>query len=953
MKNSNFYICIIMLFSLKIFSQGGPAIPENYIIFNPHSSVTVDAPQFSKIGPLASPNVSENTGALSYSYQLTDIKCGNHSLPIFLSYSTNGFKPTDYSNEIGLGWNIGVGASISRMKNGLPDDGLLGYWSTPPFLDHPTKDYLNFVVKGDEDTRPDIFRYNLPSGEYGAFLFPKCLDQNDNIVPLDSLFQIPLPNVDCNMAVQFPIRDIKIERIYINDDLCFQITNKLGVKYIFAETEYYHQTIDDYSGQNPLQESYISSWFLTEVKFPDISDKIFLEYISNCQYNVGADLSSESISFVHIPISVQCSPTSHQSNNKLYSTEVREKKQLSRIHTNFNDQEIVFENSSLQREDEFIEINTSCYALEKITKKINGNEYNCFEFITSYFPGAKRLRLDRVKFGCTQTGLIPDLVFEYNNFDLPSRTTLAIDHWGYYNGQLNQGLIPSSEKKYFDDLGFNVNVPYCIRDATDNPEYYGIGLLNKINDPNGNTTEIKFEPNDYIFSGGTRIEEEDLNYHTVANLECVATNTIESTFISNHDGLVLFKIEVVGNYGFVDEEFTVLLNDEIVATYYQPTNGVIEIEENFSTGVNTVKLISYSLSNNPFTLKVEYIYTTSNGLIKKFPSGGVRVKELTETGVGFNQKKIYTYELSGEKGVSSGALGSNLEYHTYSETNNICTIIPIIQEGYLERIYSLAASRQATLNTSFDYPLTYKEVKCKIETDDGSYSTLKKYNTPAYASNNFTNLDVNPPLNFLFSDPREVYTFDEKGDALNKSIFNYTYEFVDEGADCMAVRVDKNHSDLYQIDFDYYKYFLKGRLFRLASQENTKYFPSGKELVSTITYNYKYKSNIITSSTTTGLGESHTANLNYFEDFTPNLEFMSPDNAHMIGVPIEVEITGESRAKRKIEYKDSESPVPNGLILPIAIYIYNYGTENNWLNIPEIEVIEYSSKVPPIKNEIS
>lgn len=79
----------------------------------------------------ASYPVSRSTGVANINIPLYEIKSGDLTLPISLTYHSSGFRPRESSGWVGTGWTLQAAPSIMRSARGLPDDQLdskLGYF---------------------------------------------------------------------------------------------------------------------------------------------------------------------------------------------------------------------------------------------------------------------------------------------------------------------------------------------------------------------------------------------------------------------------------------------------------------------------------------------------------------------------------------------------------------------------------------------------------------------------------------------------------------------------------------------------------------------------------------------------------------------------------------------------------------------------------------------------------
>src|ERR1700744_1754322 len=67
-------------------------------------------------------NVSPMTGTATAYIPIYTISNGQVSIPVGVSYSTNGVKTMDVEGTAGMGWNLEAGGQISRLVRGIPDD---------------------------------------------------------------------------------------------------------------------------------------------------------------------------------------------------------------------------------------------------------------------------------------------------------------------------------------------------------------------------------------------------------------------------------------------------------------------------------------------------------------------------------------------------------------------------------------------------------------------------------------------------------------------------------------------------------------------------------------------------------------------------------------------------------------------------------------------------------------
>lgn len=157
-------------------------------------NTSITLPQYSPKSPAAYAfaqyvdfPVSLYTGTPNVTIPIYELKTGNYTLPITLSYHASGIKVAQEATCVGLGWNLNVCGMISRTIKCGDDfhetsnsDGLnTGYLSAPainPNGDYDGKQQLQELIDDNKilmvDSEPDIFFYSLPDAN-GKFILKK------------------------------------------------------------------------------------------------------------------------------------------------------------------------------------------------------------------------------------------------------------------------------------------------------------------------------------------------------------------------------------------------------------------------------------------------------------------------------------------------------------------------------------------------------------------------------------------------------------------------------------------------------------------------------------------------------------------------------------------------------------------------------------------------------------
>src|SRR3989339_657329 len=267
----------------------------------------------------ASPNVAElgKYGAWPVDYYhglpqinipLYDLKVGDLSLPISLSYHASGIKVDEEASWVGLGWSLNAGGVITRQIKGA-DDFKTGKITVKTFEEIengniPTlEDAMNIKPSPDncspqqiKDAQSDIFSYNF-AGYSGQFVLENLtnrkykihfLTNNDGLIIDDIQNFTTIVNNDTVTAYTFRITDKKGVKYYFNKyEICNPVKND---RYTFRFYDPDHlpskfnedgMPFDLKGNMYGCGAAYVSSWFLTKIQSPNEANSITFEYASD------------------------------------------------------------------------------------------------------------------------------------------------------------------------------------------------------------------------------------------------------------------------------------------------------------------------------------------------------------------------------------------------------------------------------------------------------------------------------------------------------------------------------------------------------------------------------------------------------------------------------------------------------------------------------------------------
>ncbi|URC14573.1 RHS repeat domain-containing protein [Flavobacterium sp. B183] len=458
------------------------------------------APNAAEMSKVSANEVSLFTGTPQVAIPLESFDIDGYKLNLALQYSTGGIRVSQKSTNVGLGWYLSAGGSITRNIKGEPDDVIVlreergkiievkGWLhskanvrdlnlfnfhqttGTTNYTDFSNKLNPFYVTNGDydifprTDSQPDIFEFNF-NGKSGKFIF-------DNVNGAISVHQVPW----MGLKIEYKMgKETSGGRDYYNID-SFVITDTDNTKYYFEAFEITNDIMDTWQlcynpgvaddtglgvgprGWERAGGQYIShtrsAWHLSKV-------------VTSNQNVVNFEYEEEMIHFK--PLGMQ---TGSQHHEKYWEPEIfyasRSQgttmvlKRLSKIYLPNTIVEFKSEQNKLpideNRGKALEEINVYNSLAGMLVKKIGLNYgFSISDGIesakTAEKPGYRRMILKEVKRYYNPANLtqFSSHKFQYNLKDfgenatqkLPQMNSFATDLWGFYNGaNQNTTLIP-------------------------------------------------------------------------------------------------------------------------------------------------------------------------------------------------------------------------------------------------------------------------------------------------------------------------------------------------------------------------------------------------------------------------------------------------------------------------------------------------------------------------------
>ncbi|MDH5380016.1 MAG: hypothetical protein OEW75_04140, partial [Cyclobacteriaceae bacterium] len=476
------------------------------------------------------------TGTASVNIPLYTINFDGWNLPLSINYSSNGITTNEEASEVGLGWSLSATGVISRTIRGHDDffDGGVegrhkgyvydtnpitfdvGYepdmGSTPP----DQNSYYAYLVQQKPDTEPDLFNYNF-FGYSGTFVLTKRFFENNkwrvNIIKLTEDPTSIQYDMDNSSFIVITPEGFKGTFNYTERSTSFFSTGNVSDRDMVRGEQFIDaQEFKDNSGRFRAT----TSWYLGKIESPRHNFIYF-------NYDQGPYLSNQ-ISFLPETFAVVKEPRCIQlvqENiylNQISSDHVQidfffEPREDLRVNTLFTSPSGIIalpESNALKR-----------YTGLKIMGKAVGSKLNKdISFYQNYFNQSKhslwndnenellylRSRLYKV--------VIDDQVYRFDYYDnegLPSKLTLGVDHFGYYNGRDDNTALFSPELTGPGACDVeNVGIEYYKQRSERLVDFDKgkAGLLRKVKYPTKGYTEFEYEGHDYMPSTERDFREE-------------------------------------------------------------------------------------------------------------------------------------------------------------------------------------------------------------------------------------------------------------------------------------------------------------------------------------------------------------------------------------------------------------------------------------------------------------
>ncbi|CAA7196830.1 hypothetical protein [Chryseobacterium potabilaquae] len=470
---------------------------------------------------------------------------GKNHFKISLDYNVKSVKPSTIPTWVGLGWNLNVGGSITRIVNGGVDEVYQGMYT--PYNRFSYLDNYSTLDNANWNSQEAMQNYHSANLQYIS-------GDVTNVVPDPDEFIINVGGITGSFYLNEKGkwigrtregRTFKVEYAYKSDYLLkektivggqyggtrtenlkrilygFTITMDDGVKYIFGLDD----TAIEFSSPSPSPDSFnsqviASSWQIKEIQYPN-GKTIKFNYERDERAIFMVNKSSNASWYTQGSNNGNIGNSGSGGNYNTYTSNRLNNVFLKKVEgedfiINFNRSE------TNQKEYEELEVPTGqwippythhfkSYTRHKHWYKLDG--------ITITDKAGKAIKNivfnynndsnDRLLLNNLSINSIEKYSFQYNAQKLPNYTSDKIDGWGFYNGNNFESdyfsmytMTPDQQKDIYQNTYPTYKAP--------NLNLSKAGVLEQITYPTGGKTNFEYELNDYSKYGDKDINENAL-----------------------------------------------------------------------------------------------------------------------------------------------------------------------------------------------------------------------------------------------------------------------------------------------------------------------------------------------------------------------------------------------------------------------------------------------------------
>lgn len=506
---------ITILGCLPSYGQSSTGNPAN--ISSLFKNLQIDTPAAAALKQNIVYPVNYSTGLPEIKIPLYEVKSGDITLPVYLTYHASGIKLSDASGWTGLGWNLVAEPMITRTIQGWVDDPktMTCKFDRDAYRKRGAE-YAKLLTKTSTE-EPDEYYYRL-LGKQGMFMY--AMGSADVSRPF-----LPLPYDDIRidwMGKYF--RMIDSDGIIYNFDGAHEVggqnldligwkassivasNRKDSISFVYDSwtNRYFTKSYNDYV---VVKDN--SDWKAGLCK--DRTDMAYLcDNISSLpdewmQEPILVGRQNNTTSCYQVTDSLEIVPDGFVPDQSIRDMSIyTDTRPLREIH--FPQGTITFtQDNKYQR----LERMTICDLQGNFVKEFR------FDYINSSLNITNRYYLESIAITDRKGTPQETYRFGYYNPDLlPSPGTRAIDYWGYFNNvfhsveetlvpwqtiEVTRGHFTPQENYYITGMDINIGSKFS---REPDEEYMKYGTLNSITYPAGATDEFTYEAHRYRTKGG-------------------------------------------------------------------------------------------------------------------------------------------------------------------------------------------------------------------------------------------------------------------------------------------------------------------------------------------------------------------------------------------------------------------------------------------------------------------
>jgi hypothetical protein len=650
-------------------------------------------------------DVSLYTGKLNYGIPLYTISQNGISVPISLNYSGGGgIKVEEIASSVGLGWSLQSTGVITRSIRGMADDAAnIGYLHLPGF------DSTIFAVSEQYPTHPDwsFYHNNYRLGKYDA--------QPD-------IYYLSAPGLSAMFYINKFKHVVFVEKsdlkVKINFHTSystisgFDVIDLNGNTYVFDEIETSRSVSLTSPSPSWYNENDASAWYLSKI----------MNSTGNVIFNFEYEEPVETFQLLRAPYQytvlnqISSSPEPFTEDNSTYTELYNSRPLLKKIST--ASIEVDFVMSTAKRNDLWEG------ALDSIVvRNFQGQTIKKVHFNYSYFSSSGvvqhgilyndpslRLKLDTVEIIGNDNYSKQVYGFAYNtNHLLPNRiTTFAMDHWGFYNGQISNTTWEAKHRELYYDFPGTFPAPPLVRLAEfgsanrePNDTYAQACILKEVTTPLGGRIQFEYEGNTSndprlpntisvtpLFTAAYEPDNQKQYFHIDMIREPFSYVRLMSPISSGVKIEYTLRDSLESTQAIIDT----LEEGNSNHTHKLP-NGVYYLK---------ARIINYS-SDPSYFYTISLSYETETPVVNK-PVGGVRIKRMKLIDPLSNETYIrdYYYNEEGNSTTSSPSTGVISRPPTYGHQ-----FVQLFGNEYIETASTLlyATAHGYVRQLSSTYPL--------------------------------------------------------------------------------------------------------------------------------------------------------------------------------------------------------------------------------------------------------